>query len=86
MFSDKNLSLFQILTQTRKESPFSAALSFVGARKQLKAGKSLIDSGIPLAVIGKKRLNWVVDDYNQHRGFTHRIGATPNGVGLAINF
>lgn len=72
MFSDKNLSLFQILTQTRKESPFSAALSFVGARKQLKAGK--------------KRLNWVVDDYNLHRGFTYRIGATPNGVGLAINF
>lgn len=71
MFSDKNLSLFQILTQTRKESPFSAALSFVGARKQLKAGKSL---------------NWVVDDYNLHRGFTNRIGATPNGVGLAINF
>jgi hypothetical protein len=42
--------------------------------------------GIPFSVIGKKRLNWIADNYNAGGNMTYRIGATPNGVGIALNF
>ena len=49
-------------------------------------GGVLLDIGIPLSIIGKKRLNWVADDYNARKGLTYQIGATPSGVGFALNF
>lgn len=49
-------------------------------------GGVLLDIGIPLSIIGKKRLDWVADDYNARKGLTYQIGATPSGVGFALNF
>lgn len=49
-------------------------------------GGTALSAGIPLKVIGQSRLNWVENDYNERQGYTLHIGATPNGVGLAINF
>jgi hypothetical protein len=50
----------------------------------LGAGAIALDAGIPLAIIGKKRLNWVADHTNGV--VSYNIGATPNGVGIALNF
>jgi len=50
----------------------------------LGAGAIALDAGIPLAIIGKKRLNWVAN--NTNGVVSYNIGATPNGVGIALNF
>jgi len=52
-------------------------------------GALCIDAGIPLAIIGKKRLQWVADDYNSSK---MRSSETPyvsissgrNGLGLRL--
>ncbi len=65
--------------------PGSAGM-VVGGTLLMAAGAIALDAGIPLAIIGKKRLNWVADDYNARKGLTYQMGVTPSGVGLAINF
>lgn len=50
-----------------------------------------LGAGIPLWVKGRKDLDWMMDDYNQHygplsHGETLSLGATTNGIGLAFNF
>ena len=46
--------------------------------------------GIPLAAIGKGRLKWMVDDYNENGGSSKHvslnIGPCRYGYGLALNF
>ena len=42
--------------------------------------------GIPFSDIGKKRLNWTADNYNTGGNMTYRVGATPNGAGIALSF
>ena len=49
-------------------------------------GATALSAGIPLKVIGQSRLNWVENQYNEQRGYTLHIGATPSGVGLAVRF
>ena len=66
-------------------NPGSAGM-VLGGTLLMAAGAVALDAGIPLAIIGKKRLNWVADDYNAKHGLTYQIGATPNGVGLAFRF
>ena len=45
-----------------------------------------LEVGIPFYVIGKKRLDWVADNYNTGVNLTCHVGATPNGFGLALQF
>jgi hypothetical protein len=45
-----------------------------------------LNVGIPLSIIGKKRLDWVVDDYNAGSSIAYYVGPTPNGVGLVLRF
>ena len=52
----------------------------------MSAGSTALSAGIPLKVIGQSRLNWVENDYNERQSYTLHIGATPNGMGVAINF
>lgn len=48
---------------------------------------SVLEAGIPLQIIGKKRLNWVCDEANKATGnISLHVGATPHGVGIALNF
>ena len=68
-----------------EDNPGSAGM-ILGGTLLMAAGGVALDAGIPLAIIGKKRLNWVADDYNAKKGLTYRIGATENGVGFALNF
>ena len=58
----------------------------LGGTLLMAAGGVALDAGIPLAIIGKKRLNWVADDYNARKNLAYQIGATPSGVGLAVRF
>ena len=45
-----------------------------------------LEVGIPFAVIGKKRLDWVASNYTSGGLLTYHVGATPNGVGIALQF
>lgn len=68
-----------------QDNPGSAGM-VLGGTLLMVAGGIALDAGIPLAIIGKKRLNWVADDYNARKGLTYQMGVTPSGVGLALNF
>ena len=51
------------------------------------AGGVALDAGIPLHIIGKSRLNWVENDFNERsHAVTARFGAAPHGIGLTMNF
>ena len=57
------------------------------------AGAACLGAGIPLWIKGNRKLNAIADDYNQRYGrnaygykSSLSVGATGNGVGLALNF
>ena len=81
---NSNSSKDQIQASFEKH-PGSAGM-VLGGTLLMAAGAVALDAGIPLAIIGKKRLNWVADDYNARKGVAYQVGATPNGVGLALRF
>ena len=47
---------------------------------------SVLEAGIPLQIIGKKRLDWVAEEGSKATNLTFHAGATPNGIGLTVNF
>lgn len=49
-------------------------------------GSAALDVGIPLSIIGKRRLDWVADNYNSGTNLTCHFGATPHGLGLTLQF
>ena len=50
-------------------------------------GLSVIEAGIPLQIIGKKRLDWVAEEGSKAASnVTFHVGATPNGMGLTLRF
>ena len=81
---NQNSSKDEIQTALEKH-PGSAGM-VLGGTLLMAAGAIALDAGIPLAIIGKKRLNWVADDYNARKNLAYQVGATPNGVGLALRF
>lgn len=72
--------------QTAIEHDGTIAALYLGSTVVMSLGATAISAGIPLSVIGKKRLNWVADDYNARKNLTYQAGLTPNGVGFALNF
>ena len=74
------------LVYDNEEKAKTGAAILAGGYVLSAVGGVLLDIGIPLSIIGKKRLNWVADDYNARKGLTYQIGATPNGIGFALNF
>ena len=68
-----------------ESNPGSAGM-VLGGTLLMAAGAIALDAGIPLAIIGKKRLDWVADNYNGRKNLAYQVGATPNGVGLAVRF
>ena len=68
-----------------ENNPGSAGM-ILGGNLLMSAGAIALDAGIPLAIIGKKRLNWIADDYNARKGLAYQVGVTPSGVGLALRF
>ena len=70
---------------TETEGKIGYALCLGGLLLEL-TGSAALDAGIPLAIIGKKRLDWVADNYNGGVNLTYHVGATPNGFGLTLRF
>ena len=52
----------------------------------LMSGYIALNAGIPLKIIGKSRLNWVENEFNERPAVTCQFGATPHGVGLTLQF
>lgn len=52
------------------------------------AGLTALSAGIPLSIIGNKRLDWIASDYNQRSGYqaTLSMGFNRYGIGLALKF
>ena len=52
------------------------------------AGLTALSAGIPLSIIGNKRLDWIASDYNQRSGYQATLswGFNRYGVGLALKF
>jgi hypothetical protein len=64
-----------------------ALLGYAGGIALLSAGDLCLSVGVPLLVIGKKRLEWVADDYNHYEApAAVRFGVTENGAGLVMQF
>ena len=59
----------------------------VGGYCAMIAGSLVLEAGIPLKIIGKSRLNWVENDFNDRsREASLRFGAAPSGLGLTLTF
>ena len=69
-------------------APATSVLLMMFGSVNLCAAVPLISTGIPLKIIGEKRLNWLVNDYNKtHSPATWHISptVTPTGqVGIAL--
>lgn len=64
-----------------------AVLGFAAGATLLAAGDICLSVGIPLQVIGKKRLNWIATEYN-HSNYSAniRFGAGQYGTGVVLSF
>ncbi|MCQ2146952.1 MAG: hypothetical protein MJZ16_05480 [Bacteroidales bacterium] len=66
-----------------------AWIGFGGGLLLMTAGLTAVEVSIPLTVIGKKRLDWVAEDYNYAaHGSSAKLdlGAQEHGFGLALKF
>lgn len=66
----------------------SATMGYVLGALCASLGASALSAGIPLKVIGKKRLEWIVEDYNQKAlpAVSLNVEGTQNGIGLVMRF
>ena len=64
----------------------TGALLAVTGYAALMSGYLAINAGIPLKIIGKSRLNWVENEFNERPAVTCQFGPTPHGVGLSLQF
>lgn len=64
-----------------------ASLGYITGAVLLGAGVTCLSVGIPLKVIGTKRLDWIAKEYN-HSNYTanFQVGLTQSGAGLVLNF
>jgi hypothetical protein len=70
---------------TETEGKVGLALC-VGGLLVHSLGSAALNVGIPLSIIGNKRLDWVVDNCNEGSDLTIKVGAAPNGFGLTVRF
>lgn len=71
----------------RKEG--QAAIGFLcyyGGLVAASAALGVLEAGIPLTIIGKKRLDWVAEEGSKASNLSFHAGATPNGVGITLSF
>ena len=65
----------------------TGALLAAGGYVALFSGYCALNAGIPLKIIGKSRLNWVENDFNDRaRGYSLQFGPAPSGLGLTLTF
>ena len=64
-----------------------AVVGLVGGVTLLSAGVVCLSAGIPLNVIGKKRLDWIATEYNHNNYSANiRFGAGRYGTGVVLSF
>ena len=61
------------------------AAMYIGSYALTSLGFTALSGGIAFKTIGKKRLNWVADHANGV-AMTYHVGATPNGLGVTLQF
>ena len=65
----------------------TGALLAISGYAALISGYCVFNAGIPLKIIGKSRLNWVENDFNDRaRGYSFQFGPAPSGIGLTLTF
>lgn len=65
----------------------SGALLYVTGAIATTVGALVLEAGIPLKIIGKSRLNWVENDFNDRsRDASVHFGAAPSGLGMTLTF
>lgn len=65
----------------------AGAALFIGGYVATIVGGGALTVGLPLSIIGKSRLNWVENDYNNRsREASLRFGYAPSGVGVTLQF
>ena len=66
----------------------SATAAFAVGSGICMAGSVMLSAGIPLLVIGQKRLNWVEEDTNRKlsQSASLSLGTSSNGFGLCLAF
>ena len=65
----------------------TGGLLLIGGYAAMITGSLVLEAGIPLKIVGKSRLNWVENDFNDRsREASLRFGAAPHGVGLTLHF
>ena len=73
--------------ETAVENDGAVLAMYLGSVAALSLGSAALTAGIPLKIIGKKRLDWVAEEANRVSGnVSLNVGATPNGFGIALNF
>ena len=72
--------------QTAVGNDASIAALYLGSSALISAGGAALSGGIVLKTIGKKRLNWVSEECNNASNVSLHVGATPNGMGIALTF
>lgn len=70
---------------TETEGKVGLALC-VGGLLVNSLGSAALNVGIPLSIVGNKRLDWIADNYNGSANLTFQVGAAPNGFGLTLRF
>ena len=84
-YTDVDLTSYEDLKVILDNDP-SIAHMYLGSSALMSVGGTAFTAGVVLKTIGKKRLNWVEDQANAARGYSLNVGATPNGMGLYLNF
>lgn len=65
----------------------SILIMYLGSVAAASLGSVALAAGIPLKIIGNKRLDWVSEEANKAAdNVSLNVGATPNGFGIALNF
>ena len=73
--------------ETAVENDGAVLAMYLGSVAALSLGSAALTAGIPLKIIGKKRLDWVAEEANRVSGnVSLNVGATPHGFGIALNF
>jgi len=82
-------SISDALADTATDEQKQAALISIGGSLISSIGGVCIDAGIPLWVIGKKRLKWIAEDYNAKNVSyvpSVKVGTAAHGYGLTVTF
>ena len=73
--------------QTALSDDGSIAALYLASAAAASIGSAALTGGIVMKIIGNKRLDWVSEEANRVSGnVSLNVGATPNGMGIVLNF